>query len=115
MVRKPGGPTHRFDACCAMHRQGFTHSIECRNGDVLVGGLYGIAIGQVFFGESMFSRGTNASRLCLKHLVDCDRYKLVDCQLLTDHLHSLGACEISRNDFETALARWTCTVDDTRA
>jgi leucyl/phenylalanyl-tRNA--protein transferase len=70
----------------------------------------------VFFGESMFSRVTNASKLCLKHLVDCDRYKLVDCQLPTDHLHSLGACEIGRSEFEAALARWTCTVDsDTRA
>ena len=72
-----------IDAYCVMHQAGFAHSVECRDGDDLVGGLYGIAIGQVFFGESMFSRVTNASRLCLKHLVDCDRYKLVDCQLPT--------------------------------
>ena len=100
-----------IDAYCAMHRAGFAHSVECRDGDDLVGGLYGIAIGKVFFGESMFSRVSNASKLCIKHLIDSNCYKLIDCQLPTDHLHSLGACEISRSEFEVALTHWACTVD----
>jgi len=94
------------DAYITMHEAGFAHSIECRDGNELVGGLYGIALGKVFFGESMFSRVANASKLCLKQLVDCGRYELIDCQLPTEHLHSLGASEISRETFEAALNRW---------
>ncbi len=94
------------EAYIEMHRAGFAHSIECRDGGELVGGLYGIALGKVFFGESMFSRVPNASKLCLKHLVDCDRYEIIDCQLPTQHLHTLGAIEISREHFEAALNRW---------
>jgi leucyl/phenylalanyl-tRNA--protein transferase len=90
-----------------MHRQGFAHSIECRSQGSLVGGLYGIVIGKVFFGESMFSHATNASKLCLKYLVDSGEYEMIDCQLPTGHLHSLGAIEISRDEFEAALDRWT--------
>ncbi|MDC1286968.1 leucyl/phenylalanyl-tRNA--protein transferase [Gammaproteobacteria bacterium] len=100
-----------IDAYCAMHRAGFAHSIECRAGDELVGGLYGVVIGRVFFGESMFSRVANASKLCIKHLVDSNRFELIDCQLPTDHLHSLGACEVNRTEFETTLARWICPLD----
>jgi leucyl/phenylalanyl-tRNA--protein transferase len=95
------------EAYLTMHQAGFAHSIECRDGDELVGGLYGIALGKVFFGESMFSHVPNASKLCLKQLVDCGRYEIIDCQLPTLHLHSLGAVEISREQFETALNRWT--------
>ncbi len=95
------------DAYIAMHRAGFAHSIECRDGGELVGGLYGIAIGKVFFGESMFSKVPNASKLCLKHLVDCGRYEIIDCQLPTAHLNSLGAVEVDREQFEDALNRWT--------
>ena len=98
------------DAYIAMHRAGFARSIECREGDELVGGLYGIALGKVFFGESMFSRAANASKLCLRHLVDSGRFEMIDCQLPTPHLHSLGAREISRDEFESALARWTDTT-----
>ena len=94
-------------AYAAMHRAGHAHSVECRDGDELVGGLYGVAIGQVFFGESMFSHHDNASKLCLKHLVECGRYQLIDCQLPTPHLESLGATEISRDRFMSELARWT--------
>lgn len=90
-----------------MHRAGFAHSVECRRGDELVGGLYGIALGRVFFGESMFSSEANTSKLCLRHLVESGRYALIDCQLATRHLKSLGAIEISREDFEAALDRWT--------
>ncbi len=93
------------EAYMTMHRAGFAHSIECRDGSELVGGLYGIVLGKVFFGESMFSRVPNASKLCLKQLVDCGRYELIDCQIPTTHLHSLGACEVSREEFEAALNR----------
>jgi leucyl/phenylalanyl-tRNA--protein transferase len=95
-----------IDAYIEMHHAGFAHSIECRHQDELVGGLYGIALGRVFFGESMFSRVANASKLCLKHLVDSGSYEMVDCQLPTGHLHSLGAIEIGRDEFESALNRW---------
>jgi leucyl/phenylalanyl-tRNA--protein transferase len=95
-----------IDAYYAMHQAGFAHSVECRDGDDLVGGLYGIAIGQVFFGESMFSRVANASKLCLQYLVDSGKYELIDCQLPTEHLHSLGAREIDRHEFEARLVRW---------
>ncbi|MDH3634831.1 MAG: leucyl/phenylalanyl-tRNA--protein transferase [Gammaproteobacteria bacterium] len=95
-----------IDAYIEMHGAGFAHSIECRHGDELVGGLYGIALGRVFFGESMFSHVANASKLCLKYLVDSGRYEMIDCQLPTEHLHSLGAIEIGREEFESALNRW---------
>ena len=96
-----------IDAYYAMHLAGFAHSVECRDGDDLVGGLYGIAIGQVFFGESMFSRVANASKLCLQYLVDSGKYELIDCQLPSEHLHSLGAREIDRLEFESTLDRLT--------
>lgn len=95
-----------IDAYIEMHHAGFAHSIECRHQDELVGGLYGIGLGRIFFGESMFSRAANASKLCLKHLVDSGNYEMIDCQLPTEHLHSLGAIEISRDEFESALNRW---------
>ncbi len=96
-----------IDAYIEMHRAGFAHSVECRHQGELVGGLYGISLGKVFFGESMFSKATNASKLCLKFLVDSTRYEMIDCQLPTAHLHSLGAINISREEFESALNRWT--------
>jgi leucyl/phenylalanyl-tRNA--protein transferase len=96
-----------IEAYSAMHEAGFAHSIECRREGKLVGGLYGIGLGRVFFGESMFSREPNTSKLCLKHLVDSGRYAMIDCQLPTGHLQSLGAIEISRDEFEAALNRWT--------
>lgn len=95
------------DAYTDMHRAGYAHSIECRDGDELVGGLYGIALGKVFFGESMFSGVANASKLCLKHLVESGQYAMIDCQLATEHLQSLGAVQIERKIFEAALARWS--------
>jgi len=95
-----------IEAYIGMFYAGFAHSIECRRDGELVGGLYGIALGKVFFGESMFSREANTSKLCLKHLVDSGRYEMIDCQLPTGHLKSLGAIEIDRESFETALKRW---------
>ncbi|MCP4388325.1 MAG: leucyl/phenylalanyl-tRNA--protein transferase [Gammaproteobacteria bacterium] len=96
-----------IDAYIDMHQAGFAHSIECRSDGELVGGLYGISLGRVFFGESMFSREASTSKLCLRHLVDCGRYEMIDCQLPTGHLQSLGAIEINREEFENALNRWT--------
>jgi leucyl/phenylalanyl-tRNA--protein transferase len=96
-----------IDAYIDLHQAGFAHSIECRHQGELVGGLYGIALGKVFFGESMFSKTANASKLCLKYLVDSGDYEMIDCQLPTEHLQSLGAIDISREEFEAALNRWT--------
>ncbi len=96
-----------IDAFVEMHHAGFAHSIECRHQGELVGGLYGIALGKVFFGESMFSKMANTSKLCLKYLVDSASYEMIDCQLPTGHLQSLGAIDISREEFESALNRWT--------
>jgi len=95
-----------IDAYSEMHRAGFAHSIECRHQGELVGGLYGISLGKVFFGESMFSKMSNTSKLCLKYLVDSGDYEMIDCQLPTGHLQSLGAIDISRLEFESALDRW---------
>jgi leucyl/phenylalanyl-tRNA--protein transferase len=90
-----------------LHELGFAHSVECWEDDQLVGGLYGVAIGRCFFGESMFSRRSNASKVVLvalmKHLED-HGYLLLDCQQTTDHLLSMGACEIPRSRFQELLA-----------
>lgn len=83
---------------------GLATSVECWNDEgQLAGGLYGITIGQVFFGESMFSREANTSKLCLKHLIESGKYRMIDCQMPTGHLRSLGAQEISREEFEKRL------------
>jgi leucyl/phenylalanyl-tRNA--protein transferase len=89
-----------------LHSLGYAHSIEVFAGEELVGGLYGVALGKVFFGESMFSRVTDASKVALKIL--CDRliareFVLIDCQMVTAHLLSLGAKAISRSEFIAAL------------
>lgn len=95
-----------INAYIAMHEAGFSHSIECWDAeDRLVGGLYGISLGKVFFGESMFSLEANTSKLCLKYLVESGHYELIDCQLPTDHLALLGAVEIDRDEFERLLNR----------
>ena len=81
---------------------GYAHSVEAWEDDALVGGLYGVALGRVFYGESMFSRRSNASKVALAHLArQLERWKfvLIDCQMATGHLASLGAREIARDDF----------------
>ncbi len=91
-----------------LHRQGHAHSVECWDGDALVGGLYGVAIGGAFFGESMFSRATDASKIALVHLVArlIDRgYILLDAQFHNPHLEQFGLIEISREDFRARLKR----------
>lgn len=90
----------------ALHGLGWAHSVEVWDGGQLVGGLYGVALGKVFFGESMFSRVSDASKIALVHL--CDRldslgFGLIDCQMRTEHLVSLGAEEIPRAHFVTLL------------
>lgn len=100
------------DAFCELHRRGFAHSVECWLDGELVGGLYGMALGGAFFGESMFSRATDASKVALAWLVARLRaggFVLLDCQFMTDHLASLGAIEIAQEDYlillESALGR----------
>jgi leucyl/phenylalanyl-tRNA--protein transferase len=96
-----------INAYLAMHRAGYAHSFECWDSDdQLVGGLYGISLGRVFFGESMFSRVSNASKLCLHHLIHSGSYALIDCQMATSHLMSLGAIEVDRAKFEAMLDRF---------
>jgi len=95
-------------AYLALHRAGYAHSFETWRGDELVGGLYGVAIGRMFYGESMFSRATDASKVALVHLVRYLRgrgFPLVDCQMHTRLLASLGARDIPRRAFLRALAR----------
>lgn len=91
-----------------LHRLGYGHSIETYDGDRLAGGLYGIQLGQVFFGESMFSVGRDASKVALARLVEECRgrdIELIDCQVASAHLASLGAREVSRSHFVTLLLR----------
>ncbi len=92
----------------ALARQGHAHSVEARRDGVLVGGLYGVAIGGAFFGESMFSEETDASKVALVHLVGLLRasgFSLLDTQFVTSHLARFGATEIARDDYKRRLAR----------
>ncbi|MBI3451712.1 MAG: leucyl/phenylalanyl-tRNA--protein transferase [Rhodospirillales bacterium] len=91
---------------CELHQRGFAHSIECRREGRLVGGLYGVALGGAFFGESMFSREADASKVALIHLVACLRrggFVLLDTQFVTAHLARFGAVEISRRAYRKRL------------
>jgi len=103
-----------ISAFCDLHEKGFAHSVECFFDGQLVGGLYGLYLGGVFCGESMFSTKSDASKAALVGL--CEKMKdlggdFIDCQLPTDHLQSLGACVISREKFlgmlENALENCT--------
>lgn len=97
-----------FDLYLTLHKSGFAHSLEIWEDDVLVGGVYGVAIGGAFFGESMFSHRTNASKIALAYLVDRLRlggFSLFDTQFITDHLRSLGAIEISRDAYRDRLKK----------
>lgn len=94
------------DAYYHLHKLGYAHSVECWCDQQLVGGLYGISIGKCFFGESMFSLSANASKAAfiffMERLSD-HSYTMVDCQIYSDHLHSLGADFIARDEFLTLL------------
>jgi leucyl/phenylalanyl-tRNA--protein transferase len=94
------------DAYVDLHELGFAHSVESWRDGELAGGLYGVALGKVFFGESMFARATDASKVALVRLVERLRgagYRLIDCQQATAHLASLGAREIPRPVFAQLL------------
>ena len=92
----------------ALHRFGHAHSVEAWEGDALVGGLYGVSLGAAFFGESMFSRRTNASKICLVHLVErlkARGFTLLDTQFTTDHLKTFGAIDVPKKDYAKLLER----------
>jgi leucyl/phenylalanyl-tRNA--protein transferase len=96
------------DAYVELHQRGRAHSIETWHGDHLVGGLYGVGLGRAFFGESMFTRATDASKVALARLVDeCRRrgVPLIDCQMPSPHLSILGSRCLPRARFEAELAR----------
>jgi leucyl/phenylalanyl-tRNA--protein transferase len=96
------------DAYARLATLGFAHSVEAWSDGTLAGGLYGVAIGRMFFGESMFSRVSDASKVALVHLVrQLERWGLpiIDCQMSTPHLASLGARDIARTDFVRAVGR----------
>jgi leucyl/phenylalanyl-tRNA---protein transferase len=92
-----------------LHRLGFGHSVETYRGTELVGGLYGIQLGRVFFGESMWSRERDASKVALARLVEECRVRnieVIDCQIASSHLASLGAREVTRGEFAALLRRY---------
>ncbi|OGR01096.1 MAG: leucyl/phenylalanyl-tRNA--protein transferase [Deltaproteobacteria bacterium RIFOXYD12_FULL_55_16] len=110
-----------IQAYCQLHAQGYAHSVECWQNGTLVGGLYGVALGAVFFGESMFSLTPDSSKVALAALVERLQewdFELIDCQVGTGHLQRLGAREISGAEFSarlaqavsrpTRLGQWSC-------
>jgi leucyl/phenylalanyl-tRNA--protein transferase len=107
-------------AYISLHRSGIGHSVECWDGDKLVGGLYGLSIGDCFFGESMFSKQSDVSKIAFWALMQYSEaagIKLVDCQIYNDHLASLGAYPVARIEFlrrlnqdvqaDTRVGPWT--------
>ncbi len=109
-----------IEAYIELHQKGFAHSVEVWENDELVGGLYGVSIGKAFFGESMFSTASNASKVALVYLVSILKgwgFSCIDCQMKTEHLVRMGAHEISRHDFlkllkesvkgTTRIGKWT--------
>lgn len=102
-----------MDAYRELHRLGYAHSVEVRAEGDIVGGLYGIAMGKVFFGESMFSRISNGSKIALVHLVDRlkrDDFALIDCQVTSPHLRTLGSRSIPRSEFLSLVDRHCALV-----
>lgn len=107
-----------------LHAAGYAHSVECWDGDRLVGGLYGVSLGRCFFGESMFSKVSNTSKLAMWALVEqLERwnFSIIDCQIYTEHIAGLGARSIPREEFrrllrqglqnETRRGRWQLDTD----
>lgn len=91
----------------SLFRMGHAHTVEAWDGDELVGGLYGVSLGAAFFGESMFSRRTDASKICLVHLVERLKEKgfvLLDTQFTTEHLKTFGAIDVAKDEYEHMLA-----------
>ncbi|MDZ4750461.1 MAG: leucyl/phenylalanyl-tRNA--protein transferase [Flavobacteriales bacterium] len=94
--------TEVVDAYCLLHALGYAHSVEVWDGEELVGGLYGVSVGSIFFGESMFSKKQNSSKFALIKLAEKLNtlgFELIDCQVYNDHLGSMGAKEIDREHF----------------
>ncbi len=108
---QPGGTwitEEMLEAYCQLHEEGYAHSVEVWKGKELVGGLYGLALGKCFFGESMFAKLSNASKfgfISLVRLLEKMGFELIDCQQETRHLGSLGARNIDREDFLDFLQR----------
>jgi leucyl/phenylalanyl-tRNA--protein transferase len=101
-------------AYCELHARGHAHCVEVRLDGVLVGGLYGVLVGQVFFGESMFSRARDASKVALARLAEravVAGVQLIDCQLPTPHLRSLGSQPLPRLEFSALVARLAAARD----
>jgi len=116
--REPGGGTWILPAMqaayCRMFELGYAHSVECWLEGRLVGGLYGMALGRVFFGESMFSLETDASKVALAYLarlLAAKDFAMIDCQMRTAHLLSMGAREIPRSEFCAGLKRWIAPIE----
>ncbi|MBX3446935.1 MAG: leucyl/phenylalanyl-tRNA--protein transferase [Parvibaculaceae bacterium] len=107
-----------LDLYCELHEHDRAHSVECWREGKLVGGLYGVSLGSAFFGESMFSRETDASKVALVYLVARlirGGYDLLDTQFVTSHLQQFGAIEISRDQYRARLARATMREADFHA
>jgi leucyl/phenylalanyl-tRNA--protein transferase len=101
-------------AYCELHARGYAHSVEVRLSGVLVGGLYGVLLGQMFFGESMFSRERDASKVALARLAEravVAGVQLIDCQLPTPHLRSLGSKPMARLEFSALVAQYTAAAE----
>ncbi|MFK7855225.1 MAG: leucyl/phenylalanyl-tRNA--protein transferase [Granulosicoccus sp.] len=98
-----------IEAYCELNKLGVAHSLEVWMGHRLVGGLYGIKLGGVFVGESMFSTERDASKVALVHLAQSGLYKLIDCQLETAHLNSMGATTINREKYIEHLTEFGAT------
>ena len=91
------------EAYLQLHREGYAHSLEVWQDDILVGGLYGVKVGNVFCGESMFSKVSNASKVALYHLAKNFGLALIDCQIPSDHLRKMGAEMISQQEYLSIL------------
>jgi leucyl/phenylalanyl-tRNA--protein transferase len=95
-----------LEVYCELHRQGFAHSVECYEAGALVGGVYGVAVGEIFCGESMFSRRDNASKVAFAHLLARLKhggFKVLDTQFWTPHLAQFGVAEMASDDYQTLL------------
>jgi len=95
-----------LEAYCLMHELGYAHSVECWQDDELAGGLYGMSIGEVFFGESMFSKKPDASKVALAHLCNSIRPKIIDVQVYSEHMERMGAEMIPRSEFIEYLDKY---------
>ncbi|MDB5112415.1 MAG: leucyl/phenylalanyl-tRNA--protein transferase [Mucilaginibacter sp.] len=96
------------DAYIKLHKQGHAHSIEVWQQNELVGGMYGVPVGDIFCGESMFSKVSNASKAALIHICKSGQYKMIDCQVYSEHLEFMGARMISRKEYMAALLNSIC-------